>query len=97
MKRLSTVLIDLDRNEEAVAMLNRILTLMPDHPTAYAQLGKAHLKQHEFNAAKAAFKESIQINPFNPRVHIGLANANAMLGDTAGSLKERAIAEKLLR
>ena len=97
MKRLSTGLIDLGRNEEAVAILNRILALAPDYPTAYSQLGRVYLKQKDFDAAKTAFQESIQINPFNPQVHIGLANAYTMLGNTAGSSKERAIAEKLIR
>ena len=97
MKRLSTGLIDLGRDEEAVTILNRILSLAPDYSTAYSQLGRVHLKQKDFDAAKTAFEESIQINPFNPQVHIGLANAYTMLGDTVGSTKERAIAEKLIR
>ncbi|MFH1489799.1 MAG: tetratricopeptide repeat protein [Pseudomonadota bacterium] len=96
MKRLSTTLIDLGRDEEAVEILDRILALAPDHPTAYTQLGRVHLKQNDFNAAKTAFEESIQINPFNPEVHIGLGNAYAMLGDTEGSTRERAVAQKLL-
>ena len=50
-----------------------------------------------FKQAQAAFEESIQINPFNPEVHVGLANAYAMLGDNAGFAKERDIAYRLRR
>ena len=97
MKRLSATLIDLDRDEEGLEILERILTLAPDHPSAYTQLGWVHLKQNDFIGAKRAFVESIQINPFNPEVHIGLANAYAILGDTVGSARERAIAQELVR
>jgi tetratricopeptide (TPR) repeat protein len=97
MKRLSATLIDLDRDEEAMEILERILTLAPDHPSAYTQLGWVHLKRNDFNGAKRAFVESIQINPFNPEIHIGLANAYAMLGDTVGSARESAIAQELVR
>ncbi len=95
MNRLSSALIDLGRDEEALNMLKRSLTLAPDHPTAYTLLGQVYLKLKEFTQAKEAFEESIQINPFNPEIHVGLANAYAMLGDTGGSAKERNIAHKL--
>jgi tetratricopeptide (TPR) repeat protein len=95
MNRLSSALIDLGRDEEALNMLKRSLTLAPDHPTAYTLLGQVYLKLKEFTQAKEAFEESIQINPFNPEIHVGLANAYAMLGDTVGSAKERNIAHKL--
>jgi cytochrome c-type biogenesis protein CcmH/NrfG len=55
------------------------------------------LVRKDFERAKGAFEESIQINPFNPDIHMGMANAYAMLGDTAGSAKERGIAQKLIR
>jgi tetratricopeptide (TPR) repeat protein len=97
MNRLSSALIDLGRDEEALDMLKRILGLAPDHPTPYAQLGQVYLKLKDFTQAKEAFEESIHINPFNPWVHVGLANAYAMLGETVGSSKERDIAHKLRR
>ena len=77
--------------------LKRTLDLAPDHPTPYTQLGEVHLKHKDFNKAKAAFEEAIQINPFNTDVHIGLANACAMLGDNLGSAQERDIAHRLRR
>jgi tetratricopeptide (TPR) repeat protein len=97
MNRLSSALIDLGRDEEALDMLKRILELAPDHPTPYTQLGQVYLKLKDFTQAKEAFEESIQINPFNPWVHVGLANAYAMLGENVGSSKERDIAHRLRR
>jgi tetratricopeptide (TPR) repeat protein len=96
MKRLSTALIDLGREEEAVGILERILGLAPDYPAAHTQLGRLRLKRNDFPGAKNAFEESIQINPFDPEIHVGLANADAALGDTEGSARERSIAQKLM-
>ena len=43
-----------------------------------------------------SFQSSIQINPFNPEIHLGLAEAYEMLGNKASGLKEREIAKKLM-
>ena len=95
MNRLSGALIELDRDSEAVTVLNRILALNPDHPTPYVQLGRVHLKRQEFVKARTAYEESIQINPFNPEVHIGLAQAYAELGDHGRSEQEKQISNKV--
>lgn len=97
MNRLSSALIHLNRDEEALDISRRILDLAPDHPTPYTQLGQVYLRLKDFKQAREAFEESIQINPFNPEVHVGLANTYSMLGDTVGSAKERDIAHKLKR
>jgi tetratricopeptide (TPR) repeat protein len=97
MNRLSSALIDLGMDQDAVDVLKRILRLAPDHPTPYTLLGQVYLKSNDFEQAKAAFEQSIQINPFNPEVHAGLADARAILGDTAGSEKEKDIARTLVK
>lgn len=95
MNRLSSALIDLDKDEEALEVLKRTLEFAPDHSTPYTQLGLIYLKLKDFEKAQEAYEESIQINPFNPEVHVGLANAYAMAGDEEGAIKERDIARKL--
>ncbi|MGD9179843.1 MAG: tetratricopeptide repeat protein [Desulfobacterales bacterium] len=97
MNRLSAALIDLGRDEEALDMLKRTRDLAPDHPTPHTQLGQVYFKLKDFKKAKEAFEEAIQINPFNPDVHVGLADACSMLGDNLGSAQERAIAHRLRR
>jgi tetratricopeptide (TPR) repeat protein len=97
MNRLSSTLIDLDRDEEALTMLKRILELAPDHPTTYTRLGQVYLKLKDFTLARLAFEESVQINPFNPWVHVGLANAYDQLGELERSAKEREITNHLRR
>ena len=96
MNRLSAALIDLGQTEEALAILRRALELDPDHPTPYVQLGQIYLQRKVCRAAGQVFEGSLQINPFNPEVHAGLAAALAALGDEAGSARERKIANTLL-
>jgi tetratricopeptide (TPR) repeat protein len=97
MNRLSAALIDLGRDQDAVKVLTQILSLAPDYPTAYTLLGRVYLKGRDFEQARAAFEQSIQINPFNPEVHVGLADACAVLGDRAGAAKEQDIARTLIK
>jgi cytochrome c-type biogenesis protein CcmH/NrfG len=51
----------------------------------------------DFKRARGAFEESLQINPFDPEVHLGLAQACEMLGDPADAAKAREVANKLRR
>jgi tetratricopeptide (TPR) repeat protein len=97
MSRLSSALIDLDRDEEALDILRRVKEISPDHPTPYKQLGQIYLKLKDFKKARDAFGDSIQINPFDPEVHVGMANACEMLGDQSGAMKEREIAKGLIK
>jgi len=97
MNRLSSALIDLGRDEEALEFLKRAKDISPDHPSIYTHLGEAYLKLKDFERAKEAFEDSIQINPFNPEVHVGLAYASEMLGDQSGAMREREIANRLRR
>ena len=97
MSRLSNVLIGLGRDEEALEILKRAEKLSPDHPNIYTDLGKIYLKLKDFKRAAEAFQASIQINPFNPEVHFGVAVALENIGEKAAGLKEREIGKKMMR
>jgi tetratricopeptide (TPR) repeat protein len=97
MNRLSSALIDLGRDEEALEFLKRAKDISPDHPSIYTHLGEAYLKLKDFERAKEAFEDSIQISPFNPEAHLGMANACEMMGDQSGAMREREIANRLRR
>jgi tetratricopeptide (TPR) repeat protein len=97
LNKLSSVLIQTHKDEEALPLLNRASEISPDHPTAHTNLGKIHLKLKDFKKAKEAFLESIQINPFNPEVHQGLSEAYEKLGEGARALREKEIFNQLKR
>lgn len=97
LNRLAASLIHLNREGEALELLLRAKGLYSDHPTIYHNLGKTYLGLKDFKAAREAFQESIQINPFNPETHQGLAIAHDTLGDPGAAGKEKEIAQKLSR
>jgi tetratricopeptide (TPR) repeat protein len=97
LNRLSSALIDSGRNQEALAVLRHTQELSPDHPTPYTQMGQIYLRLKDYERAKGAYEESLQINPFNPEVYVGLAQAYEVLGDLSGAAKAREIATKLRR
>ena len=96
LDRLSAVLISLGKEKEALEHLFRARELSPDHPAAHTYLGKIFLKQGDFRAAQQSFQTSIEINPFDPDIHLGLAEAYEGMGDNRDGLKEREIARKLM-
>ena len=95
LNRLSSALIHIDKDQEALPLLNRAKEIFPDHPTPYTSMGKTYLKLKDFKKAREAFLESIQINPFNPEVHQGLAEAYEKLGEQGLAAREKEIARKL--
>jgi tetratricopeptide (TPR) repeat protein len=95
MNRLSDALIHLGRYEESLEHLHRARELSPDHPATYASLGKIYLAQKNLEKAQEAFRNAIEINPFNPEVHRDLALVYEMAGDNEAALKEREIFNKL--
>jgi len=95
LNRLSSALIHIDKDQEALPLLNRAREISPDHPTPYTNMGKTYLKLKDFKKAREAFLESIQINPFNPEVHQGLAEAYEKLGEQGLAAREKEIARRL--
>lgn len=97
LNKLSSALIHIDKDEEALPLLHRAREILPDHPTTYTNLGKIYLKLKDFKNAKEAFLESVQINPFNPEVHQGLSQAYERLGEATQALREKEIFNQLKR
>jgi Tfp pilus assembly protein PilF len=58
-------------------------------------MGRLHLELKDFKKAKEAFEESVQINPFNPEAHLGMAQAYEALADKTSAVKEMEIAKRL--
>lgn len=95
LNKLSSALIQTHKDDEALPLLHRAREIFPDHPTTHTNLGKVYLRLREYQKAKGAFLESIHINPFNPEVHQGLAEAYERLGEQALAVREKEIARRL--
>jgi tetratricopeptide (TPR) repeat protein len=97
MKKLSSALMTMARYEEALELLMRAKDISSDHPGIYTALGQTFLKLKSTKKARNSFREAIQINPFDPEAHTGLATAYEMLGERASASKEREIARRLMQ
>jgi len=95
INRLTSALMLMDRHGEALEMLLRAKELAPDHPTVFTQLGQTYLKLGKFKEANEAFREVIQVSPFNPEVHRDLSLVHEALGDKESARREREAFRKL--
>ena len=68
------------RVEEARKILKKALRFSPDYESMYTLLGYVYIKQKKFQKAMSSFKESIDLNPFNPLIHQGLIKVYKQLG-----------------
>ncbi len=96
LNKISSLLIDLGREGEALEFLEKARVISPDHPTIYLNMGNAYLRLRDFKKAKEAFRESIEINPFNPEVHKGLARVYEIMGEGSLASKEMEIFNGLI-
>ncbi len=97
MKKLSSALTTMARYEEALELLRRAKDISSDHPSIFTALGQTYLKLKRMKEARDSFQEAIQINPFDPEAHMGLAAADEALGERASASKEREIARRLMQ
>ena len=63
----------------------------------YTLLGHLHLRAQRFQEARAAYEESLQINPFDPSVHEGLALVYRELGEEKKARDAEEAHQRLLR
>jgi len=97
MKKLSSALTTMSRYEEALELLRRAKDISSDHPSIFTALGQTYLKLKSLKEARDSFQEAIQINPFDPEAHMGLAIAYEALGERTSASKEREIARRLMQ
>jgi len=97
MQKLSSSLRMMARDEEALELLKRARDISSDHPGIFTALGRTYLKLKRTKEAKDSFQEAIQINPFDPEAHLGLASADEAVGEKASASKEREIANKIIQ
>jgi len=97
MRKLSSALAIMARDEEALELLKRAKEISPDLPSIFTALGQTYLKLKRMKEASDSFQEAIQINPFDPEAHVGLARAYETLGEKTSASKEREIANKIIQ
>jgi tetratricopeptide (TPR) repeat protein len=87
-------LVRLQRNAEAVTVLESAIRLDPNAPEPYYELGRAYFAMGRMDWARAEFERVIQLDPQHANAHYQLSRIYAKLGDTK---KAREMAEETRR
>ena len=81
--------------QQALPPLQRAQELDPDYATTYTNLGRLYLAQQAYEQARLALWEAIQINPFDPTIHLYLAESYRQLGQTDKAQQAQQLFERL--
>ena len=81
LNRRASVLLALDRFDEAERDLARMLELDPDNADANVGLGRLFAVRADYLGAHEAFDAAIAIDPLNPEAYVGRGDAVAALGE----------------
>ncbi len=96
-RKLAQTLLSQGKAEQAETHLEEARQVAPDYVATYTLLGHLHLRAQRFQEARAAYEESLQINPFDPSVHEGLALVYRELGEEKKARDAEEAHQRLLR
>ena len=80
-RQLVAVLLQLNRNEEALAVAEQFAEQVPDAPDSHYWLGQVHLELRQYEEAKRSHAEAVRIDPRFTHSYFGLSVACARLGE----------------
>jgi len=83
---MAVVLMDMGNLDAAMQQLDAALALDPRHDGALYNAGRIHERQGRREAALAAYREAIEINPVNPAAHAALAATLEASGEPGRAL-----------
>jgi tetratricopeptide (TPR) repeat protein len=95
LNKLSRMLLNVQRAQEAVPHLRHALEVYPDYSTSQTTLGDAYRLLGEMELARLHYEQAIQINPFDPLPHQYLAEGYLQTGDTAAAEREARVVRQL--
>jgi len=95
MNKLGRVYIQMNRFDEALPLLKKVLDVDPDNANTYVQLGRIHHANKQFTEARRVLEEAIQINPYNPLIYRLLIDAYAATGEADKGKQAKAALDKL--
>jgi tetratricopeptide (TPR) repeat protein len=91
----ATVAMMAGRDQDALAVLAEAASRHSDYAALNVHLGRLHLKEQKWSAAVEAMLGANRIDPFDPEIHAGLAQAYQALGKGDLASRERRFAEIL--
>lgn len=97
LNKLASILMAQGEWQQALPHLQRAQQLSSDDVATYTNLGRLYVALQDYTQARAALLESVQINPFDPVVHMYLAESYRQLGQSEKAQQEQQLFEKLQR
>jgi tetratricopeptide (TPR) repeat protein len=95
LNKLAATLMSQGQFQQALPVLLQARELDLDHATTYTNLGRLYVALQEYEQARVALLEATQINPFDPAVHVHLAESYRRLGQADKAQQEQQLSEKL--
>ena len=97
LNKLASVLMAQGEWQQALPHLQRAQQLSSDDVATYTNLGRLYMALQDYAQARAALLEAVQINPFDPAVHMYLAESYRQLGQSDKAQQEQQLFETLQR
>jgi tetratricopeptide (TPR) repeat protein len=95
LNKLATSFMAQSRWTDALPPLQRAQLLDPDYATTHANLGRLYVVLQTYEQARQALWEALQINPFDPAIHLHLGETYRQLGQTDKAQQEHQLFERL--
>jgi tetratricopeptide (TPR) repeat protein len=95
LNKLAVSLMAQGRWEEALPPLQQAHLFDPDYVTTHTNFGRLHLAWRAYEPARQALWEALQINPFDPSIHLHLAESYRQLGQADKAQQEQQLFERL--
>jgi tetratricopeptide (TPR) repeat protein len=95
LNKLAGILMQLGDWQGALSHLQKAQVLEPDYGTTYTNLAQLYVTQANYEQARLALWEAIQINPFDPIIHHYLAETYRHLGQEDKATQEALLFKRL--
>lgn len=79
--KVANFLIDLDRKQESIEMLNKLLTKKPDYTDASMVLADLLIEKEEYKEAAMVYMDALKYNPVSYELNYNLGIVYTMLND----------------
>ena len=97
LNKLALVLMAQGEWQQALPHLQRARQVSTDDAATYTNLGRLHIALQDYEQARLALSEAVQINPFDPALHMYLAESYRQLGQADKAQQEQQLFETLQR
>src|SRR5262249_41241171 len=97
LNKLASILMAQGEWQQALPHLQRAQELSGDDVATYTNLGRLYVALQDYDRARAALSEAIQINPYDPAMHMYLAESYRQLGQSDKAQQEQQLFETLQR